>query len=151
MIRNLLVLAGLCAVAGCRFGHSVSPQSTAGDAEVWTHTVNRPGGVDQRTEQVLLSEWRAARFSCTGEPAGCPYQPGAFAAGAVLLSSMRRINPSIPATRNLGATFSLERFVFILPDSHSHRLDIATTDAKGRYVHLIADGAAQPRLKVAGL
>jgi hypothetical protein len=108
-------------------------------------------GVDGQTVQRLMAEWHAARYSCTGEPAGCPYEPGAFASGPVLLSAMKRINPSIPATNNLNATMSLAPFVFVLDDSTPRRLDIATADAKGRYVHLIAIGTAQPRLRVGGL
>jgi hypothetical protein len=98
-----------------------------------------------------MAEWHAARYSCTGEPAGCPYQPGAFASGSVLLPAMRRINPSIPATNTINATLSLAPFIFVLDDSTPRRLDIATADANGRYVHLVAIGTAQPRLKVAAL
>ena len=98
-----------------------------------------------------MAEWRAARFSCAGLRSRCPEQPGAFQTGKELLAAMRRINHSLPATDNLNATLSLAPFVFVLSDSTSQRLDIATTDAKGRYVHLIAVGAAQPELKLAAL
>jgi hypothetical protein len=162
MMRGVLLLAGLCGVlAGCSLGGGSGAGSSAqGGGRNWASTANRPLGVDRGTEKTLLAEWRAARFSCTGgpagtgecsgtgEPSGCPYQPGAFATGEVLLSSMRRINPSIPATNNANATLSVSRFVFVLSDSNSAQLDIAMADAKGRYVHLVASGAGQPKLRV---
>jgi hypothetical protein len=112
---------------------------------------NLPPGVDPGTEKTLMAEWRAARFSCTGQQGGCPYQPGAFATGKVLVSAMRRINHSTPVSDNANATLSLARVVFVLSDSTADRLDIAMADTKGRYVHLIALGAAQPHLKVGAL
>lgn len=138
--------------SGC-FGTSASPSSAPSrrHATAWVRPANVPRGVDGQTVNRLMAEWHAARYSCTGEPAGCPYQPGAFASGSVLLSAMKRINPSILETTNLNATMSLAPFVFVLGDSTSRRLDIATADAKGRYVHLIAIGTAQPRLRVGGL
>jgi hypothetical protein len=151
---SLAVTAALLAMlsSGC-FGTSASPTSTPSrrNAPAWVRPANLPGGVDRGTVKRLMAEWHAARYSCTGEPAGCPYQPGVFASGSVLLPAMRRIDPSIPATNNLNATLSLTPFIFVLDDSTPRRLDIATADANGRYVHLVAVGTAQPRLRVAAL
>ena len=148
LLAVFTAVAALC--SGCS-GHSAQQSSSTEGGGVagknWMSAANRPSGVDASTEKMLMAEWRAARFSCTGEKGGCPRQVGAFATGQVLLSAMRRINHSIPATDNLNATMSLERFVFVLDDSTSNRLDLATADAKGRYVHLIAVGATQPHLR----
>jgi hypothetical protein len=153
MRRASLCIAAVAVAlpAGCLGSSSSSSHNALGDGKVWGSTANLPSGVDIGTEKTLLAEWRAARFSCTGEQAGCPYQPGPFATGKVLLSSMRRINHSIPATDSLNATLAITRFVFVLSDSDSNRLDIAMADANGRYVHLIAVGTAQPRLRIAAL
>lgn len=146
----LLCTAAVVAVLspGC-VGSSTTPGSV-GDGKVWGSAANLPPGVDIRTEKALLAEWRAARFGC-GNSSGCPTRTGAFSTGKALLSAMRRMNPAIPATDNLDATLALARFVFILPDSSANHLDIARADAKGRYVHLVAAGTDQPRLRVGGL
>jgi hypothetical protein len=96
----------------------------------------------------LIAEWHAARFSCTGLAGGCPYQPGYFASGLVLLSEMRRINPAIPASDAYGTTKSLSpnSTVFVLADSSPRHLDLETQDAKGSYIRLDAIGKSQPRL-----
>lgn len=64
---------------------------------------------------------------------------------------MHKFHPSIPVSDNANATLSLARVVFLLSDSTADQLDIAMADAKGRYVHLVAVGGAQPRLKVGAL
>jgi hypothetical protein len=68
-----------------------------------------------------------------------------------LVHRMRRTNPSILVTTDMDATLSLARFVFVLPDSTSHRLDIAMAAASGRYVHLIAVGSGRPRFRFGAL
>lgn len=65
---------------------------------------------------------------------------------------LRRAHQSIPVTTNLNATMSLDtRFVFVLSDSTSGRLDIATAAPDGHYVHLIAVGTHNLQFKVGGL
>jgi hypothetical protein len=150
-IRGLsLCIAAVAASlsAGCL--GSPSTHSAVEDGKVWGTTANLPSGVDTATEKTLLAEWGAARFGC-GNTSGCPSRSGAFSTGRPLLSAMRRVNPAIPATDNLNATLALTRFVFVLPDSNANRLDIAMADARGRYVHLVAVGTDQPRLRVGAL
>lgn len=140
----------LLLTAGCIGSSSPSSDSSVVDGKVWTQTANLPSGVDQATEKTLVSEWAAARFAC-GQASGCPSREGAFSTGKALLSAMRRMNPSVPVADNLNATMSLANPVFVLRDSTSNRLHIAVADADGRYVHLVAVGTGQPRLRVAAL
>jgi hypothetical protein len=150
-IRGLSLCGAAVAAAlaaGC-LGSSPTPGSV-GDGRVWSRTANLPPGVDIATEKALIAEWGAARFGC-GKASGCPSRPGAFWTGKHLLAAMRRMNPDIPATDDLDATLALTRVVFVLPDSNANRLDIARADKEGRYVHLVATGTDQPRLRVGGL
>jgi hypothetical protein len=143
-----IVAVAVTLSAGC-LGSS-STHNAVEDGKVWGSTAHLPAGVDTGTEATLLAEWRAARFGC-GHASGCPSGPGAFSTGKRLLAAMRRMNPAIPATDNLDGTLALTRFVFVLADSNANRLDIARADARGRYVHLVAVGTEQPRLRVGGL
>jgi hypothetical protein len=147
-----LSLCGVAVAAALSAGclGSSSTHTSVGDGKVWSSTANLPPGVDIATEKALVAEWGAARFGC-GKASGCPSRPGAFWTGKPLLAAMRRMNPDIPATDDLDATLALTRFVFVLPDSTANHLDIARADANGRYVHLVATGTDQPRLRVGGL
>ncbi len=60
---------------------------------------------------------------------------------------MNRIHPEIPATDSLNATLSLDtRVVFVLPETTTDRLVLATADRQGRYVRLVAVGVGKPRI-----
>ncbi len=103
------------------------------------------------TKDRLLAEYRASRYSCP-KHAFCIFYVGQFWTGGVLLVRLHRVHPTIPVTRNLDATLSLDsRFVFVLPDSTPYRLDLATAAADGSYVHLIAVGTRPPRFRFAAL
>lgn len=107
--------------------------------------------LDRATKERLLAEYRASRASCPKD-SYCILIVGRFWTGGALLVRLHRAHPTIPATRNLNATLSLDkRFVFVLPDSTAHRLDLATAAADGSYVHLIAVGTGAPRFRFAAL
>lgn len=151
MQRRLTLGAAAVALAvltaGC-LGNSASQPAPLPKRSISSSPVSGiPTGVDAHTVSRLVAEWRAARFSCTGLAGGCPYQPGTFASGLVLLSEMRRINPAIPVSDAAGTTKSLnpDSTVFVLGDSSPRRLDLETRDTKGAYIRLVAIGTHHPR------
>jgi hypothetical protein len=153
-VKNAALAAVVAVVASGCLGNSSAngPPSTA--SRTGSGASRGAAVLDPGTRARLLAEYRAGRVRnrCPkGSLCPAPY-PGVFWKGPLLVEEMNRANPSILATRNLNGTMSLEsRLVFVLPDSNSRRLDIATAAADGRYVHLIAVGRHPPEFRFGAL
>jgi hypothetical protein len=135
----LIVLVVELLASGC-LGSSSSHQSAA---TARTLGVSAPKSVDEATKARLLAEYEVAVK--TGGSSG-PHSL-VFLSRGELARLMNRIHPEIPATDSLNATLSLDtRVVFVLPETTTDRLVLATADSQGRYVRLVAVGAGKPRI-----
>jgi hypothetical protein len=152
LVVALLVTGCLgSSTAGRPSSHPASEQAPSSSATQGLSTGTHPV-VDSRTRHRLLAEWRVAVKTAQvmyGPRGGIGFLPP-----RQLASAMRRANPTIPVlalTTGSGPKSSLVRYIFVVPTSNVHRLDIAAVAANGYYVHLVAVDRHAPLLRARSL
>jgi hypothetical protein len=105
--------------------------------------------LDAAARARLLKEYDSALIPLCTSNGSCPGNAGSFLTGRSLLAALNRVNPT-ERTARVPASVPLNlnpRLVYVLADSTTNRLDIATTMAGGYYVHLIAVGGHPPHFR----